>query len=65
MKLAELKKKNEKQLKEELLAQRKKQLSLRFEKTNNTLKSTADLRKARRLIATIKTLLTEQRVNAG
>lgn len=65
MKLAELRKKNEKQLKEELIAQRKKQLSLRFERTNNTLKSTADLRKARRSIAQIKTLLTEQRVNAG
>ena len=65
MKLEELKKKNEKQLKEQLLEQRKKQLSLRFEQANKTLKSTADLRNARRMIARIKTLLTQQRVNAG
>jgi large subunit ribosomal protein L29 len=60
MKIEDLKTKSEDELKKMLLDTRKDQMNLRFQKTNGTLADTSDVRKKRRLVARIKTLL-----NAG
>lgn len=57
MKAEELKTKTEDELKKLLLDTRKEQMNLRFQKTNGALEKTSDMRKARRLVARIKTYL--------
>lgn len=57
MKIDDLKSKSEDELKKLLLDTRKDQMNLRFQKTNGTLDKTSDMRKKRRLVAQIKTLL--------
>jgi len=57
MKAADLKSKSHDELKESLLALRKEQFNLRFQKASGQLENTARVRQVRRGIARIKTLL--------
>lgn len=57
MKLDDLKSKSQDELQKLLLDTRKDQMNLRFQKKNGTLDNTSDVRKKRRLVAQIKTLL--------
>ncbi len=57
MKAADLKSKSPDELKESLLALRKEQFNLRFQKASGQLENTARVRQVRRGIARIKTLL--------
>jgi large subunit ribosomal protein L29 len=57
MKTADLKSKSPDELKESLLALRKEQFNLRFQKASGQLENTARVRLVRRGIARIKTLL--------
>jgi large subunit ribosomal protein L29 len=59
MKADELKTKSPDELKKLLLDARKKQLNLRFQRGGGQLENTAEIRKTRRLIARIKTVLTQ------
>ncbi len=63
MKTVELRKKNEKQLKEQLLDLRKEQFNLRFQLAGGQLQSTARIKEVRRDIAKIKTLINETKAN--
>ena len=63
MKTVELRKKNEKQLKEQLLDPRKEQFNLRFQLAGGQLQSTARIKEVRRDIAKIKTLINETKAN--
>lgn len=65
MKIDDLKTKSEDELKKMLLDTRKDQLNLRFQKTNGTLADTSDVRKKRRLVARIKTLLNAEPVDTA
>ena len=57
MNIEELKTKTEDELKKLLLELRKTQFNERFQKTQGTLENTAQIRKTRRSIARVKTLL--------
>jgi large subunit ribosomal protein L29 len=57
MKTADLKSKSPDELRESLLALRKEQFNLRFQKASGQLENTARVRLVRRGIARIKTLL--------
>ncbi len=57
MKAADLKTKSPDELRESLLALRKEQFNLRFQKASGQLENTARVRLVRRGIARIKTLL--------
>lgn len=57
MKAEELNTKTVDELKKLLLDTRKAQFNLRFQRSNGTLENTAEMRKARRTIARIKTYL--------
>ena len=63
MKTVELRKKNEKQLKQQLLELRKEQFNLRFQLAGGQLQSTARIQEVRRDIAKIKTLVNETKAN--
>ncbi len=56
-KAADLRKKSDSQLKEQLLELRKEQFNLRFQAASGQLENTARVRQVRRDIARIKTLL--------
>lgn len=62
MKLDDLKTKSEDELKQLLLDTRKEQMNMRFQKKNGTLDNTSDVRKKRRLVAQIKTLMNAPKV---
>ena len=64
MKTVELRKKNEKQLKDQLIELRKEQFNLRFQLAGGQLQSTARIKEVRRDIAKIKTLLNETKAQA-
>ncbi len=57
MNIKELRKKDAKQLKKDLLEFRKEQFNLRFQAANSQLEKTSRVRVVRRSIARIKTLL--------
>ena len=59
MKIEELRKKDSKQLKTQLLELRKEQFNLRFQAAGGQLQKTSRVREVRREIAQIKTLLNE------
>lgn len=61
MKAEELKTKSEDELKKMLLDLRKDQFNFRFQKRNGTLENTSQMRKARRDIARVKTLLIQKK----
>ncbi len=63
-KFAEVKVKTKDQLKDQLLAAKKEQFNLRFQKANGQLENTARVRELRRDIARIKTILTAQQAQA-
>ena len=59
MNIEELRKKDSKQLKSQLLELRKEQFNLRFQAAGGQLQKTSRVREVRREIARIKTLLNE------
>ena len=65
MKAEDLRAKTEDELSKLLLDTRKDQFNQRFQKSQGTLENTAELRKTRRLVAQIKTLLNEKRTGAA
>jgi len=65
MKAEELKGKTSDELKKMLVEMRKEQFNLRFQKSGGQLENTAQMRKVRRDIARIKTILTQQQKEAA
>lgn len=61
MKAEDLRAKTPDELQKMLLDLRKDQLNLRFQKTNGTLENSSEIRKARRTIARVKTILLQKR----
>jgi large subunit ribosomal protein L29 len=64
-KAADLRQKSVDQLKEQVLALKKEQFNLRFQRASGQLENTARVRAVRREIATIKTLLGERAKSAS
>ena len=60
MKMEDLKKKTDSELKDLLLQNKREKLNLRFQKVNGQLESPAQVRKARKLVARIKTLMSQK-----
>jgi large subunit ribosomal protein L29 len=60
MKILDIRAKTEDQLKQQLLELRKEQFNLRFQKAGGQLENTARIKEVRRIIARIKTALTEK-----
>lgn len=60
MKIVDLKSKTAEQLSSELLSLKKEQFNLRFQQATGQLENTSNVRKVRRSIAQIKTLLREK-----
>ena len=65
MKSADLRTKSPDELKESLMALKKEQFNLRFQKASGQLENTARVRQVRRDIARIKTLLQETQKQAS
>jgi large subunit ribosomal protein L29 len=64
-KAADLRQKSVDQLKDEVIALKKEQFNLRFQRASGQLENTARVRAVRREIATIKTLLGERAKSAS
>jgi LSU ribosomal protein L29P len=64
MKTEDLRKKTISELKDLLLQSMKEKLNLRFQKVNGQLESPAQVRKVRKHVARLRTLLNEKRANA-
>ena len=64
MKIEDLRKKTISEMKDLLLQSKKEKLNLRFQKVNGQLESPAQVRKVRKHVARLKTLLNEKRANA-
>ncbi len=64
MNVEDIRAKTEDELKALLLDLRKNQFNARFQKTQGTLENTSEIRKTRRTIARIKTVLTEKKAGA-
>ena len=64
-KAADLRQKSVDQLKEQVIALKKEQFNLRFQRASSQLENTARVRAVRREIATIKTLLGERAKSAS
>lgn len=64
-KAADLRQKSVDQLKEQVIALKKEQFNLRFQRASGQLENTARVRAVRREIATIKTLLGERTKSAS
>jgi large subunit ribosomal protein L29 len=64
-KAADLRQKTVDQLKEQVIALKKEQFNLRFQRASGQLENTARVRAVRREIATIKTLLGERAKSAS
>jgi len=62
---AELRNKSEDQLKDRLLELKKEQFNLRFQKASGQLENTAQVRRVRREIAAIKTILGQRTAAAA
>ncbi len=60
MKAEEVRAKSQDELKEQLLALKKEQFNLRFQRASGQLENTGRIREVRRDIARIKTILTEK-----
>ncbi len=60
MKAEEVRAKSQDELKEQLLALKKEQFNLRFQRASGQLENTGRMREVRRDIARIKTILTEK-----
>ncbi len=63
MKIADIRQKSEDELSEELLKLNKEAMNLRFQKASGQLENTAQIRKVRRTIARIKTVLKQRAAN--
>lgn len=61
MKMEELRGQSDDQLQEQLLALKKAQFNLRFQRASNQLENTAQVRAVRRGIARIKTIIAQRR----
>lgn len=60
MKFVDLKKKTDSELHDLLLQNKREKLNLRIQKVNGQLESPAQVRKARKLVARIKTLMQQK-----
>lgn len=60
MSAADLRQKTEDELKDAILALRKEAFNMRFQRANGQLENTAHVRKVRRSIAQLKTILNEK-----
>ncbi|MEM9468763.1 MAG: 50S ribosomal protein L29 [Pseudomonadota bacterium] len=65
MSAEDFKGKTEDELKKMLVDMRKEQFNLRFQRSGGQLENTAQLRKVRRNIARVKTILTQQQSEAA
>jgi len=65
MKAADIRTMTVDQINDEVLKLKKEQFNLRFQRANGQLENTGRVRKVRRDIARIETVLTEQRRKAG
>jgi len=63
MKIVDIKTKSDDELNQELLNLAKEQFNLRFQQSGGQMENTAQVRKVRRTIARIKTVLTERAAN--
>ncbi len=61
MSAADLRQKTEDELKDAILALRKEAFNMRFQRANGQLENTAHVRKVRRSIAQLKTILNEKK----
>lgn len=64
MKAAELRDKTADQLQDEILRLKKEQFNMRFQKATGQLENTAQVRKARRDVARMKTILNQKAAKA-
>lgn len=65
MSAAELRTKTPEQLREELLVQKKAQFNLRFQAATAQVENTSEIRKSRRNVARIKTILNQKAAEAA
>lgn len=65
MNAEDLRAKTDSELEDELVARKKEQFNLRFQKANGQLENTAAMKVARRTVARIKTILAERAANAA
>lgn len=61
----ELREKSADQLKDDLLALKKEAFNLRFQQAGGTLENTAQMRKVRRSVARVQTILNEKAIAAA
>lgn len=64
MKMEDLNKKTDSELKDLLLQNKREKLNLRIQKVNGQLESPAQMRKARKLVARIKTVMHQKQAQA-
>ena len=62
MKVADIRAKTDEELKKEVLNLYKEEMNLRFEKVNGQLKDTANIRRTKRDIARVQTVITERKL---
>ncbi len=62
MRIADVRAKTDEELKKEVLSLYKEEMNLRFEKANGQLKDTAKIRRVRRDIARVQTVITEHKL---
>lgn len=65
MKAEDLRAKTDSELEDELVARKKEQFNLRFQKANGQLENTAAMKVARRTVAQIKTIAAERAAQAA
>ena len=65
MKAEDLRAKTDTELEDELVARKKEQFNLRFQKANGQLENTAAMKQARRTVAQIKTIMAERAADAA
>jgi large subunit ribosomal protein L29 len=65
MKAEDLRAKTDSELEDELVARKKEQFNLRFQKANGQLENTGAMKVARRTVAQIKTIMAERAAEAA
>ena len=65
MKAEDLRAKTDSELEDELVARKKEQFNLRFQKANGQLENTVAMKQARRTVAQIKTIMAERAADAA
>jgi len=64
MKAENMRAKTDSELEDELIARKKEQFNLRFQKANGQLENTAAMKVARRTVAQVKTIMAERAAQA-